>query len=61
LFEDFLNSKIPSSQVFESLRGKSNIVIIEDILATLDTNTFKLININYVEYDIKISIERINI
>jgi hypothetical protein len=61
LFEDFLNSKIPSSQVFESLRGKNNIVIIEDILATLDTNTFKLININYIEYDIKISIERINI
>jgi hypothetical protein len=61
LFEDFLNSKIPSSQVFELLRGKNNIVIIEDILATLDTNTFKLININYVEYDIKISIERINI
>jgi hypothetical protein len=61
LFEDFLNSKIPSSQVFEALRGKSNIVIIEDILATLDTNTFKLININYVEYDINISIERINI
>jgi hypothetical protein len=61
LFEDFLNSKTPSSQVFESLRNKSNIVIVEDILATLDTNTFKLININYVEYNINISIERINI
>ena len=60
LFEDFLNSKIPSSQIFDSLRGKNNIVIIEDILTSLDTNTFKLININYVEYDINISIERIS-
>jgi hypothetical protein len=61
LFEDFLNSKISSSQIFDSLRGKNNIVIIEDVLTLLDTNTFKLTNINYVEYDISISIERVNI
>jgi|694.fasta_scaffold00202_30 hypothetical protein len=61
LFEDFLNSKIPSSQIFDSLRGKNNIVIIEDILTTLDTNVFKLININYAEYNISINIERVSI
>ena len=61
LFEDFLNSKIPSSQIFESLRGKSNIITIEDVLTILDTNTFKLINISYTEYSINISIERISI
>lgn len=61
LFEDFLNSKIPPSQIFESLKGKSNIVIIEDILTALDANAFKLININYNEYSINISIERISI
>jgi hypothetical protein len=61
LFEDFLNSKIPSSRIFDSLRGKSNIIIIEDILTSLDTNVFKLININYTEYSINISIERVSI
>jgi hypothetical protein len=61
LFEDFLNSKIPSSRVFDSLRGKSNIVIIEDVLTALDTNVFKLININYNEYNININIERVSI
>jgi hypothetical protein len=61
LFEDFLNSKIPSSQIFDSLRGKNNIVIIEDILTALDTNIFKLININYSEYNININIERVSI
>jgi hypothetical protein len=61
LFEDFLNSKIPSSRVFDSLRGKNNIVIIEDVLTALDTNVFKLININYAEYNISINIERVSI
>ena len=61
LFEDFLNSKIPSSQIFDSLRGKNNIVIIEDVLTGLDTNVFKLININYAEYNISINIERVSI
>jgi hypothetical protein len=61
LFEDFLNSKIPSSRVFDSLRGKNNIVIIEDVLTALDINVFKLINVNYAEYNISINIERVSI
>jgi hypothetical protein len=59
IFEDFLNSKLPSSQIFDVLRGKNNIIILEDILALIDINTFKLMNVNYNEYNITITIERI--
>lgn len=61
LFDEFLNSKIESSIVFETLKGKNNIVVVEDILTTLDAKTFDIVNINYVEYNINISIERVNI
>lgn len=59
LCEDFLNSKVSTTQIFDSLKGKSNMLIVEDILALIDINTFKLVNINYNEYSIHIVIERI--
>jgi len=59
LFEDFSNSKLPSSQIFDALRGKSNIIIPEDVLSLIDINTFKLMNVNYNKYNITITIERI--
>jgi hypothetical protein len=61
LFEDFLNSKVPTSQVFQTLQGKSNILIIEDILSIIDMNTFKVVNIHYDNYNINITIERVAI
>lgn len=59
LFEDFLNSKITTTQIFDTLQGKSGMLIIEDILSIIDINTFKLLNINYNEYNIHIVIERV--
>lgn len=56
--EDFLNSKISSSQIFELIKGKKEIVMIEDIIANLDVNTYKIMNINYDNYNISITIER---
>lgn len=61
LFEDFLHSKLASSQIFQSLQGKNNITITEDVLSIIDMNTFKLVNISYDDYYINITIERVAI
>lgn len=59
IFDDFLNSRVSSTQIFDALRGKNSILVVEDILSIIDINTFKLVNINYNAYNINILIERV--
>lgn len=59
IFDDFLNSRVSGTQVFDALKGKNSIIVIEDILSIIDINTFKVVNINYNEYNINIVIERV--